>query len=137
MDGPTQEEEVPSFVLPTKKKEMTHKPEMTCGRGSHNVVATVPQRLQLFSVVAAIVAIVGGCGGGGGGGVLFCLAKDIARVGVCRCVCVVPHSSFMICPYSGVVASTCKSLHLEGFSAHVLQKIKRGPRSLFILDVCD
>ena len=53
---------------------------MTRGRGSHNVVARVPQRLQLFSVIAAVV---------GGGGVLFCLAKDIARVGVCRCVCVV------------------------------------------------
>ena len=51
---------------------------MTRGRGSHNVVARVPQRLQLFSVIAAVV---------GGGGVLFCLAKGIARVGVSWCVC--------------------------------------------------
>ena len=58
---------------------------MTRGRGSHNVVARVPQRLQLFSVIAAVVAVGGGCGGGG----FFCLAKDIARVDVCRCVCVV------------------------------------------------
>ena len=52
--------------------------EMTRGRGSHNIVARVPQQLQLFSVIAAVVAVVGGCGGG----VLFCLAKDIARVDV-------------------------------------------------------
>ena len=64
---------------------------MTRGRGSHNVVATVPQRLQLFSVIAAVVAVVGGCGGGGGG-VLCSLAKDIARVDMCRCVCVLLRS---------------------------------------------
>ena len=61
---------------------------MTRGRGSHNVLARVPQRLQLFSVIAAVVAVVGGCGGG----VLFCLAKDIASVDVCRCVCVLLRS---------------------------------------------
>ena len=57
---------------------------MTRGRGSHNIVATVPQRLQLFSVIAAVVAVVfvvlvvvv----------VVFCLAKDMARVLVCVCV---------------------------------------------------
>ena len=54
---------------------------MTRDRGSHNVLARVPQRLQLFSVIAAVV-------GGGGGGVLFCGA-NIACVGVSWCVCVV------------------------------------------------
>ena len=41
--------------------------------------------IAIIFCYAAVVAVVGGCGGG----VLFCLAKDIARVGVCRCVCVV------------------------------------------------
>ena len=53
------------------------------------VVARVPQRLQLLSVIAAVV---GGCGGGGGG-VLCSLAKDIARVDMCRCVCMVLRST--------------------------------------------
>ena len=48
--------------------------------------------MQLFSVIAAVVAVVGGCGGGGGG-VLCSLAKDIARVDMCRCVCMVLRST--------------------------------------------
>ena len=63
-----------------KEKEMTQT-RITRGRGSHNILTRVPQRLQLFSVIAAVV-------GGGGGGVLFCGA-NIACVGVSWCVCVV------------------------------------------------